>query len=388
LNTQQNGKRKKKKKKMAFFHNHQPLSITRKTTKLEPIPEEINNRMRELASLSVLITPDLQIAPHERQSARHKHIANKPVREQHPMLSPMEQRLRETARKKEIEAQRDQLRDQIVKELQDKYLNGDPSLLFPERNKHNEMHNIQFPMKPFLPVEISDEGDGLKNFPPQLPEKTRSKKRFPEVERKGEMKTVFAEPTPEQFASERSLGEQMEMKARMITWQRRQHQKTTRAVPSSIFEQNFNNLRSGASSIETKRGISKNSSLLPLSGMNASEATMLGPNAPFGTGRAVIYQRAPHVLQEKEQNFARQRQQAEATSQSTARTEYQRLMNDTANIARAKELPVRGEYFRPPVVAPRNREVITHDADVVFSSPRKLPVPPDSMRRVQLFSTY
>merc|ERR1712000_13771 len=99
---------------------------------------------------------------------------------------------------------------------------------------------------------------------------------FPQLEQRSELKAVFAENTPEQFSAERSPAEQLEMKHKMLTWKRRLHQKTTRVQPPSIFESSFNNVRSGASSIETKRGIPKNSSsLLPLSGLNASEATGL-----------------------------------------------------------------------------------------------------------------
>jgi hypothetical protein len=347
----------------------------------------INDKMRELATLSMLITPQLQIAPQERQRARHTHVTSKPVREPLPLFSPMEQREREAARRKEIERQRDILRDEIVQELQDKYLDrADPNLLFPERKRHNQMHQIQFPMKPFLPVEVTDDGYGLTNFPRQIPEKQRCKKYFSHANRAMEVEGIFASSSPEQFASERSAGQQQDLKHKMLTWRRRQNEKGNHAVPDSIFEGSFNNLRSGASSIETKRGIPKHTSLLPLSGLNASEATMLGPNAPYGAGRTAIYQRAPHVLENREKNYARHQQSLESC-RVEPRTEYERMLNDTANCVRAKVVPVRGIHFRPPVLSPRNREVITHDADVMELSARKLPMPPDSMRRVQILST-
>lgn len=349
----------------------------------------INQKMRELANLSVLVAPELQRAPQDRQRARQTVVTSKIVRESLPLLSPMKQREREAAKKREIEQQRDSLRDEIVAELQAKYLDkADPNLLFPERTRHNEMLNIQFPMKPFLPVEVADNGDGLSSFPPYIQQMPRCKRMFPTANSDRETKAVFcANDSPEQYFSERSPAEQTEMKHKLLMWRRRQHEKGNHAVPASIFENDFSNLRSGASSIETKRGIPKASSLLPLSGLNASEATMLGPNAPFGVGRGVIYQRAPNVLAEKEKNYARHQQSLEA-SHREPRTEYERMLNDTSSIVRAKVIPVRGEHFRPPVVAPRNREVITHDADVVESSPRKLPMPPDTLRRVQLLSTF
>jgi hypothetical protein len=351
----------------------------------------INDRIRELARLSVLVSPQMQFAPAERQLARHRAVSDKPLHESLPALSPMEHRQREAQRLREIEVRRDALRDSVVREIEDKYLNGDASLLFPERSLHNDLHKIQFPMKPFLPVEVADRGEGLANFPPYMPTKTRCRKSVPAMQRRGEVKGIFAEATAQQFASERSPAEREELARRIVAWRKRRSE-SQRAVPVSIFAKEFDNVRSGASSIETKRGVPKLTSLVPLSGMSAADATRLGPLAPFGPGRAIVLGRLPQVAADRERAAAataalRGSSGSARGGASPPRTEYQQLVADTEDAARARALPVRGTYFRPDGRAPRLREVHTHDGDVLEQRPRELPMPPTSPRRVQIVSS-
>lgn len=415
--------------------------------------ENTNARMRQLASLSILMAPELQIAPRERQRARHQQIASNPAREAVPRMSPMVQRQLEASRIKEIELERDKLRDDIVKELEEKYLINEREYLFPERSRHFDLHSIQFPAKPFLPVEVSEDGQGLVNFPRIIEHKSRCKKRVPDISPRGqdtEVSTVLhgSDPTS-RFASKhgnslynnangayntngsnnnhsnsnhnnggdggdffppnnesprhgaagmaahskspansvamQDYGEQLDAARKMQFWKKQQKMISQRVQPTSIFDAQYNNMRSGASSIETKHGVpkSRTRALVPLTGINASDATGLGAIAPNRAGRRALFERAPELREERQRNaaaFMRHEQQ-----RTDDRTEYQKMSNESARVPRGPVIPVRGTFFNPPVTNPRNREVVTHGADIVELSPRRLPV--DSGRRIQIAST-